>query len=55
MKYWPDKMWRKLSLLLSLTITLYMIMVWALPAGSSLNTIPGIAKPNHGIQDNVLR
>ena len=33
----------------------YVKIVWALLTGSSLNTIPGMLKPSHGIQDNVLR
>ena len=45
----------KTQLLLGLTTTLYMIMVWALPTSSSLSTIPGILKSNHGIQDSRLR
>ena len=48
-------MWRKLNLLLGLTTTLHMIMVWTLPTSSSLSTIPGILKSNYGIQDSRLR
>ena len=55
MKYWPGKMWRRLSLLLGLITTLYMTMVWALPTCSFLNTISGMLKSSHSIQDNMLR
>jgi len=48
-------MWRRLSWLLGLTTTLHMMMVWALPTSSSLSTIPGMLKSNHGIQDNRPR
>jgi len=30
-------------------------MGWALPISSFLNTLPGMPKPSHGIQDGVLR
>jgi len=33
---------------------LTMMIVWALPTGSSLSTIPGMPKTSHSIQDNVL-
>ena len=33
---------------------LTIMMVWALPTGSFLSTIPGILKPNHGIQDDMV-
>ena len=42
------------NLLLGLTTTLHMIMVWALSTSSFLNTIPGMSKTSHGIQDNML-